>query len=79
MEPNFYAGQTVLVSGVPYLFSPPKVGHVIVFSNQAKKIIKRIRKIEGKKYLMVGDNKNDSRNFGFVERSKIVGKVIYKL
>ena len=44
-----------------------------------KVLIKRITKIEDKSYFVQGDNKNastDSRVFGMIRRSAIIGKVI---
>lgn len=83
MEPALKNNQEVLISGLPYLFSKPKVGDIIAFtfarSDLAKLAVKRIKKINGSKYLTEGDNKNDSREFGWIERKNIIGKVVYVL
>lgn len=79
MEPNFKIGQSVVVSGIPYLFSAPQPGDAIVFQDHKKAILKRITKASNDKYLVMGDNHNDSKDFGWVIRSQIIGKVIFSL
>lgn len=82
-------GQSVLVSNIPYLFSKPKNGDIVVFkkepafakasSGKEKIFIKRIARIAGQKYFITGDNKNDSldsRGLGWIRRQDILGKVI---
>lgn len=58
------------------------IGDIIVFTNPNNKLsIKRITKIINDLYFVEGDNKLfsvDSRNFGTIEKSSIVGKVIFK-
>lgn len=81
MDPTLTDGQIVLVNRMRYLFSLPKI-HDIVAARDPRDhrvLIKRITKIEGKSYFIQGDNKNsstDSRIFGMIERSEIIGKVI---
>ncbi len=77
MEPNLKEGQEILVSSLPYFFREPKVGEVIAFKNGDKFIVKRIRKVLGERLQVKGDNKGDSKDFGWIEREKIIGKVIY--
>lgn len=81
MEPSFKMNQKVLVSSLPYFFKSPKKEEVVVFKDykSEKLILKRIKKVLGKKYLVVGDNQKDTSDFGFIERSQIVGCVIYKV
>lgn len=79
MEPNILQGQTVLVSSIPFLFSRPKSGDIVAFKKEEKIFIKRIARVEGPKYFITGDNKNDSldsRGLGWVQRQDILGKVI---
>ena len=47
-----------------------------------KYLVKRITKVDGEKYFVSGDNKNDSldsREFGWISKGDILGKVILKL
>lgn len=69
---------------ISYLFSQPKVGDVIVFRQMVPPFVlcKRIIKIINDKIWVEGDNKKksiDSRNFGFIERENIIGKMFFKL
>ena len=77
MMPTLKPGQEILVSSLPYLFVDPKVGEIIAFKEGNKFIVKRIKKAENGKFLVQGDNKNDSKNFGWIEKKNIIGKVIY--
>lgn len=56
------------------------VEDVVVIWHQGKEKIKRIRTLEGTKYDVRGDNpsqSNDSRHFGLIEKSEILGKVVW--
>lgn len=86
MEPTLLDGKSVLISGVPFLFTKPKVGDIIAFKTNRKIYIKRIAKknssADGEKYFVKGDNKRDSvdsKNFGWIDRKEIIGKVIGKI
>lgn len=84
MEPSIKNGSSVLVSGIPYLFSKPKTYDIVAFREKiSKKIfVKRICKIHNEKYFVKGDNIKDSldsRKIGWINRREIVGKVIYAL
>lgn len=85
MEPTIKNGESVLASGIPYLFSKPKVGDIVAFKdNKSRKVfVKRIVKIDpsadGDKHFVKGDNERDSldsRRLGWIEKKDIVGKVI---
>ena len=79
MEPTLHEEDVVLISSLPYLFKNPKVEDVIVLKRQ-KYIIKRITKEDRGKFFVEGDNKKestDSRDFGWVFKKEIFGKVIY--
>jgi phage repressor protein C with HTH and peptisase S24 domain len=80
MEPTLKAGESVLVSSIPYLFASPYVGDIVACKIHDKKIlIKRIIKIKNKEYLVAGDNQHDSfdsRSFGKIDRKSIIGKVV---
>lgn len=81
MDPTILQGQTVLVSSIPFFFSKPKIGDIVAFKKPEKVFIKRIVKVDGEKYFVSGDNKNDSldsRRFGWILKKDIIGKVILK-
>lgn len=80
MEPLIKNGQSVLISKIPYFFSEPDVKEIVAFNYQGKVLIKRIEKKTGNKYFLTGDNLKDSfdsRSFGSISKSDILGKVIY--
>lgn len=77
MEPTLTNGQEILVSGLSFLFSKPKIGDLIAFKDLDKLIVKRIKEVKGDKYLVKGDNDKDSKEYGWIERKRVIGKVIY--
>lgn len=84
MTPAIKDKTSVLISGIPYFFSNPKVGEIIVFKEKktGKAFLKRIQKIKGNKYFVLGDNKRDSldsNKIGWIQRKDIVGKVIFRI
>lgn len=82
MEPTFSSGTTLLVSSIPYILREPKIGDIAVFSVTGKIFVKRIKKKEGQRYFLAGDNTNDSfdsQRFGWVRRENILGKVAWVL
>ena len=79
MEPLIKNGQTVLVSSIPYFFSKPKIGDIVAIRKEEKVFVKRIFKIDKEKYFVKGDNEKDSldsRDFGWIEKKEILGKLI---
>lgn len=75
MEPTLKQGRVVIAS--PLLSAGER--DVVVARVDGREIIKRIKKIEDNKYFLVGDNPShsrDSRRFGAVEESAILGRVI---
>lgn len=73
MFPILKEGQEVLT----FNWAKPKVGDIVVVKDQK---IKRVQKIMGSKVYLVGDNRTestDSRHFGPVDRSQVIGKVLY--
>lgn len=79
MMPLLSPNQVVFISSLPYLFGSPKVGDVVVCRVQDKIYIKRIVKIQKGRYILRGDNasdSHDSRKFGAIGRSTILGRVI---
>lgn len=77
MVPTLKHGQDVLVR---CWFYQPKAGDMVVIKKDGKEMIKRIQRVSGQKYFVVGDNKKestDSRRFGLIDKSEIAGKVIF--
>ena len=77
MLPTLKMGQDVLVW---CWFSNPKVGDIVVVKKNGKEMIKRIQKVHDREYFVKGDNKlesTDSRNFGLIDKTQIIGKVIW--
>lgn len=79
MLPTLAPGDTVLV----WRFGSPKVGDIVVLNPEGLSamgpVIKRVGKIRNDRYFLVGDNaakSTDSRQFGWVERKEIIGRVI---
>lgn len=56
-----------------------KLGDIVVAKVENKLIIKRIQKVENRRYFLKGDNKLDSKDFGWVKSSQIIGKVVFVL
>ena len=82
MRPTLLPGQKVLVNRLNYIFLKPKIGDIVVVKSpeDGRMVIKRIDKVEDGKYFVVGDNlkkSTDSRVFGAVSKSAIIGKVIH--
>ncbi len=62
-----------------YLFLKPKTGDMIVIKRSDREIIKRIQKCKGGQFFVQGDNgeeSTDSRDFGPIDQSEIIGKVV---
>ena len=79
MSPTLQEGKTVLVNRIVYLFKKPNVGDIVAASISNKVFIKRITSINDDRYFLLGDNTADSfdsRKFGMIKRSQIIGKVI---
>lgn len=77
MLPTLKPGQDVLVW---CWFLNLKKGDIVAFKKQGKDMIKRIQKIRSREYFLVGDNKKqstDSRNFGWIDKKDVIGKVIW--
>lgn len=81
MTPTLAENTVVFVNRMKYIFSHPHVDDIVALRDprDGKILIKRITKVEYKGYFVMGDNKNsstDSRVFGMIKRSDIIGKVI---
>ena len=82
MEPFLLNSQTVLASSIPFIFSKPKVGDVVVFKVGDRIYIKRVKEIKNQKFFLVGDNNRDSfdsKKIGWINKEDIIGKVILKI
>lgn len=79
MVPFLYPNDKILVSSIPYFFTKPKINDVIVFLHNKKRIVKRIKEINNKKLIVMGDNQIDSRDFGLIDKDRILGKLIIKI
>ena len=80
MEPAIKDGQTVLLSSVFFFFSKPKIGDIVAIRKEKKVFVKRIFKLDEEKYFVKGDNEKDSldsRDFGWIEKKDIIGKLIF--
>ena len=77
MVPTLKPGQEILVSSLPFFFRNPSTGDLIAFKNENQFIVKRIMEVKGDRVLVKGDNTGDTKDYGWVERKKIIGKVIY--
>jgi nickel-type superoxide dismutase maturation protease len=82
--PRFRDGDYVLVSAIPILFARLRPGDVIVFKHPSLgKLIKIIERLEdgGSRVYVTGldDASRDSRVFGAVPRSLVLGKAIWHI
>lgn len=80
MLPTLKPGQDVFVFCWAYLWSKPKVGDMVAIKVEDKEMIKRVQKVHDREYFVMGDNKKkstDSREFGPIKKSQIIGKVIW--
>lgn len=80
MLPTLKHNQDVLCFNWAYAFSKPKIGDIVVINHNGLDMVKRIQKIHDREIIVKGDNKDqstDSRNFGPIKRSEILGQVIW--
>jgi nickel-type superoxide dismutase maturation protease len=81
MEPAYHAGDRLLVSRVAYLRRAPRQGEAVVLRDPEQRgrlLLKRVsHAIDDRHIYVLGDNaaeSRDSRHFGAIKRSLIVGK-----
>jgi signal peptidase I len=84
MEPAYRAGDRLLVNRLAYLRSSPEIGDAVVFRDPERRgrlLIKRVAPPAsdrpGSRVYVLGDNaqeSRDSRHFGAIKRSSILGK-----
>ncbi len=80
MSPALKPGNFVLAERLTYLLRPPKVNEIIVFRKIDKFFIKRISQVLEEEVFVLGDNRfksTDSRQFGWIKRDAIIGRVFY--
>lgn len=79
MQPTLLDGDEVLVAG--YGKRPPQQGDVVLLQHPLRsdvRVIKRIASLDRDTVFVQGDNpaeSTDSRSFGGVPRSKILGRI----
>jgi len=83
MRPAFVPGDELRVSIIAYRLRLPRVGDAVVVRDPrtGRLVLKRIKRLEGAGYFVLGDNpeaSTDSREFGVVYKDEIVGKVVRK-
>ncbi|MCL5429915.1 MAG: nickel-type superoxide dismutase maturation protease [Candidatus Marsarchaeota archaeon] len=81
MEPAIRDGDYVFVNRMSKIF---RDGEVVVLKHpkSGMRLIKRIRGIKDNRFFVVGDNTDnseDSRSFGAVDVSNVIGKVLLKV
>ncbi len=77
MLPTLKPGHDILVLCWFYRL---RVGELIALKKDGKEMIKRIQDIRDHKLFVTGDNakeSTDSRSFGWISKSEIIGKVIW--
>ena len=83
LAPDYQEGDFVLISKIPFLFSPPAPGDVVAFQQPGYGLlIKRIQLINPDISLnVIGTHAEsiDSRVFGPVKRHHLLGKVIWHI
>lgn len=76
MIPALRPGQIVLVADRKHL----RTGDVVMIRHGGLEKIKRVARLEGDLFYVLGDNSaasTDSRNFGWLQQAEIAGKVIW--
>ena len=76
MAPKLHPGQLILATA---FFKKLRPGQVVIVERENKQLIKRIERIKEDKVFVVGDNLNasiDSRQFGWLDQSCVIAKVL---
>ena len=77
MLPKFRDGQVVVASG---WFRNLRPHDVVIIRHDGKEKIKRVHQVRDNKLFVVGDNgpqSTDSRHFGWLDASCVLGKVLW--
>ncbi len=78
MSPTLHLGQTVVFKKSKNY----KVGDTVLAKVKSREVVKRIKEISPNGVFLIGDNNHkstDSRTYGEVKQSLIVGKMIWPL
>ena len=84
MSPTLLPGESLLVQDDFYKIHPPQVGDIILLQHPMRPeliMVKRIHKIQSMEIFVLGDNPSqstDSRKFGPIQNTNILGKVTSK-
>lgn len=82
MQPTILDGSVVVVLTLGFFLKKLTVGDIVLFRRNKTIFVKRIISIDdGGRYYLKGDNPQDSldsRDFGLVTKSEIIGKVLFK-
>jgi len=84
MEPTYVDGDYVLFEKVSVYLNRVQPGDVIAFHyplDPSIRLVKRVEVVEDGRFFVVGDNaaeSSDSREWGPVDRSLLIGKAIWK-
>ena len=76
MAPALHPGDRLLV-----MARRPRVGDVVALQHDGRVMVKRVATVDGSSVTVHGDNldaSTDSRSFGPVPRSAILGRVVYR-
>ncbi len=79
MMPTFRSGQLVFASR---LFRRLRPGNIVVVEHGGLEKVKRISQVDDGMLVLLGDNRSastDSRSFGPVPTSAVVGKVVWPI
>lgn len=77
MLPALRPGRVVIATNAPRTL---RAGMIIMLRHDGKEKIKRIHAIEGDTIYVLGDNpadSTDSRQFGWITRDHVIGRIIW--